>query len=63
MIKLTSILKDKYYRYVPGEFYPVYRDGKLDNTREFHKYKIRKLSWALKNWRLYYAHYTHSSSF
>jgi hypothetical protein len=35
-------IKSKYYRYQPGEFLPIYIDGKLANRWAFHLYKLKQ---------------------
>ena len=40
---ITNTIKDKYYRYNPGEFLPVYVDGQLANRSDFHRYRIKQL--------------------
>lgn len=39
---MINAIKNKYYQYDPTEFLPIYRDGVLDNKREFHTYKAKK---------------------
>ena len=43
MNNIKTIIQNKYYRYQPGEFLPVYMDGVLHNRREFHLYKTKRL--------------------
>lgn len=43
MENITNSIKDKYYRYQPGEFLPVYSGGELLNRKDFHKYRIRQI--------------------
>lgn len=61
MVNPIQTVKAKYYTYVPGEFMPVYVDGgnKLYNTREFHKYKLRRAKLYVQNYKIVYKHYTH----
>jgi hypothetical protein len=42
MLKITNIITDKYNTFIPGEFLPIYVEGKLANGREFHAYKAKK---------------------
>jgi hypothetical protein len=56
MMKLTQIIKAKYFTYQPGDFLPIYRDGKLANAREFHAYRI---GWILKHRRAAIYQFTH----
>lgn len=41
MKTITQTLKDKYYRFNPGEFLPVYSGGEMVNRRDFHAYRIK----------------------
>lgn len=52
-------IKQKYYRFNPGEFLPVYHDGKLTNRREFHIYRIK---WIIHNRAAAWYMFTHYSS-
>lgn len=56
MKTITNTIKDKYYRYQPGEFLPVYMDGELANKREFHAYRIK---WLIGNHRAFLHDLTH----
>lgn len=39
---MVNKIKNKYYRYQPGEFLPIYMDGELANRRDFHLYKAKR---------------------
>lgn len=56
VMKLTQILKTKYYTYQPGEFLPVWSGGELLNKREFHAYRIK---WIMRNHRAALYQFTH----
>lgn len=43
---MINAIKDKYYRYEPNQFLPIYEEGVLANRRDFHLYKIKKLAVA-----------------
>lgn len=45
-VAMINSIKQKYFTYQPGEFLPVYIDGKLANRREFHMYRLR---WIIKH--------------
>lgn len=55
--KIKNIIKDKYYRYEPNEFLPVYSGGVLLNKREFHAYRIK---WIIKHHTAFYYSLTHA---
>lgn len=59
MKHITQTLKDKYYRYQPGEFLPVYDGGRMINRREFHAYRIK---WLIEHRDAALYLFTHSSS-
>ena len=40
---IQTLIKDKYYRFQPGEFLPIYAEGQLANKREFHAYRIKAI--------------------
>jgi hypothetical protein len=56
MKRITNIIKDKYYRYQPGEFLPIREGGELVNKREFHTYRIK---WIINNRRAFMYQLTH----
>jgi len=56
MKHLTNIIKNKYYRFQPGEFLPIYSGGELINKREFHAYRIK---WIINNRRAFMYQLTH----
>lgn len=39
---MINSIKNKYYSYQPNEFLPIFMDGKLANTKDFHMYKIKR---------------------
>lgn len=39
--KLTYTIQNKIYSYNPGEFLPIFVDGRLDNKDEFIAYKAK----------------------
>jgi hypothetical protein len=39
---MINAIKNKYETYTPGEFLPIYYDGKLANKKQFHLYKLGK---------------------
>jgi len=45
MITIKQIIKNKYYKYVPGEFFPIYTNNELINKKEFHMYKAKRAIW------------------
>lgn len=53
---MINHIKDKYYRFNPGEFLPVYVDGKMTNKREFHIYRIK---WIMSNHKIALFQFTH----
>lgn len=53
---IKNIIKDKYYRYEPGEFLPIFSGGELLNKREFHKYRIK---WIVTHRRVFVYQLTH----
>lgn len=55
---ITNTLKDKYYRYQPGEFLPVYSGGEMLNKREFHVYRIK---WIITHHRVFTYQLTHTN--
>lgn len=56
VMKIKQILKDRYYRYQPGEFLPVYSGGEMLNKREFHAYRIK---WIIANHAAFMYQLTH----
>jgi hypothetical protein len=44
---MINKIKNKYYEYNPSEFLPIYRDGKIDNMRDFHLLKAKKAALAM----------------
>lgn len=46
-VTMLSKLKNKYETYKPGEFLPIYCDGELANKKEFHRYKLKQLFYAI----------------
>lgn len=56
MVNPINTIKDKYYTYQPGEFLPVYIDGKLANKKQFHLYRIK---WILRNKQVAFYQFTH----
>ena len=40
-------ITNKYFEYNPNEFLPIYRDGKIDNMKEFHLLKLKKAALAV----------------
>jgi len=56
MKSITQTIKEKYYTYQPGEFLPVYVDGKLANKRQFHAYRIK---WILEHREAALYQFTH----
>jgi len=57
MKRIINTIKNKYYRYQPGEFLPVRSGGELINKREFHKYRIK---WIIKNHSAFVYQLTHT---
>lgn len=53
---IKNYIKDKYYRYQPGEFFPIRSGSELLNKREFHKYRIK---WIMNNRRVFVYQLTH----
>ena len=43
---MINKITNKYFEYNPNEFLPIYRDGKIDNMREFHMLKLKKAAIA-----------------
>lgn len=43
---MINSIKNKYNTYIPGEFLPIYMDGKLANRNAFHAYKLKKVALA-----------------
>lgn len=41
-VAMINKIKNKYYRYQPGEFLPIYMDGQLANRKAFHMYKLKR---------------------
>ncbi len=39
---MINKITNKYFEYNPNEFLPIYRDGKIDNMKEFHLLKLKK---------------------
>lgn len=58
MKHLTQTLKDKYYRYNPGEFLPVYSGNEMLNKRAFHAYRIK---WIIEHREEAIYQFTHFS--
>lgn len=56
MLQIPQTIKTKYYTFQPGDFLPVYRDGKLANKRAFHMYRI---TWIVKHRRAALYQFTH----
>lgn len=46
---MINKIKDKYETYTPGEFLPIYYEGKIANKKEFHLYKLGKAMSAADN--------------
>ena len=44
---IRQTVENAIYAYNPDEFFPVFRDGELDNRGEFIAYKAEKLAGAL----------------
>lgn len=42
-VGMINSIKNKYNTYQPGEFLPIYVDGKLANKRDFHKYRLKTI--------------------
>lgn len=38
---MINKIKSSFYSYDPNEFLPIYRDGVLDNKKDFHAYKTK----------------------
>lgn len=38
---MIKSIKNKYNTFIPGEFLPIYVDGKLANRNDFHAYKAK----------------------
>jgi hypothetical protein len=53
---IKNLIKSKYYTYQPGEFLPIFSDGKLLNSREFHFYRIK---WMIRNRKAAIYQFTH----
>lgn len=58
---MLNIIKTKYYTFVPGEFFPITDGEVLLNKAEFHKYKLARTIWRLRNWKLTYYQLTHQT--
>lgn len=43
---MINKITNKYFEYNPNEFLPIYRDGKIDNIKEFHLLKLKKAALA-----------------
>ncbi len=56
MLNLKQTFKNKYYRYQPGEFLPIYSGGEMVNKADFHKYRIK---WIVKNHSAFVYQLTH----
>jgi hypothetical protein len=41
---MINTIKNKYNTFIPGEFLPIYIDGKLANRNAFHAYKLKKVA-------------------
>lgn len=54
---ITNTIKNKYYRYQPGEFLPIYSGGEMVNKRDFHIYRIK---WIFTNRRAFVYQVTHT---
>lgn len=59
MKNIKTIITEKYYTYQPGEFLPVYSDGKLINRKQFHMYRIK---WILAHRDAAVYQFTHYSN-
>lgn len=59
MKRITNIIRNKYYRYQPGEFLPIYSGGEMINKRDFHAYRIK---WIINNHRAFFWQLTHTTS-
>ncbi len=46
---MINAIKNKYETYTPGEFLPIYYEGKIANKKEFHLYKLGKALNAADN--------------
>jgi len=46
-VYMINKIKNKYETYTPGEFLPIYYDGRLANKKEFHLYKLKKVGLAI----------------
>lgn len=55
--KIKNIIQNKYYRYNPGEFLPIFSNGELINKREFHQYRIK---WIVEHRHAFYHQLTHT---
>lgn len=45
---IKTPIKNKFYTYVPGEFFPVFIDNELANRGEFFAYKAKRAAWRLQ---------------
>lgn len=43
---MINKITNKYFEYNPNEFLPIYRDGKIDNMKDFHLMKLKKAALA-----------------
>jgi len=41
---MINSIKNKYNTFIPGEFLPIYEEGKLANRTDFHIYKLKKVA-------------------
>jgi hypothetical protein len=59
MKNIKTILEDKYYRYNPGEFLPIYEGNTMVNKKQFHAYRIK---WILQHRDAALYQFTHFSN-
>lgn len=57
MENIIKTIKEKYYRYNPGEFLPVYEGSDWINKRDFHHYRIRQILGHPAEALHYFTHY------
>lgn len=55
-VAMLNLIKNKYYKYTPGEFLPIYEGNDLINKRDFHMYKIK---WIMRNRQRALYQFTH----
>jgi hypothetical protein len=50
--KIKNTITNKYYKYQPSEFMPIFIEGELANKKEFHWYKAKRAAghvhWYIK---------------